>query len=181
MLTLWQTGYFSNHSSLLSPPLYQFHLHANSIRDVTKLHYTVTTESMTDLAAEITASAKKEKSEWPFATMPMFEVNAHHARQLSGVEALALCPLVHRDNRVEWEDYSYNNQWWIEESRSLELGEDTKDRIYEEGSILPFIYRLEGITGIERSDVSSDMQNAIPTPVDQNREVRYNSIRHPLV
>ena len=132
------------------------------MRDVTKLHYKVTKDSMTDLASEVTAYAKASKSEWPFVTMPLFEVNANHARNLAGIEALGICPLVQREQREAWEAYSMKNFGWIDESRSVVLDDETLENSeYVPASILPFIYQIKNETD----------PTSLPTPVDPEREV----------
>ena len=132
------------------------------MRDVTKLHYKVTKDSMTDLATEVTAYAKASKSEWPFVTMPLFEVNANHARNLAGIEALGICPLVQREQRQDWEAYSMKNFGWIDESRSVVLDDETLENSeYVPASILPFIYQIKNETD----------PTSLPTPVDPEREV----------
>ena len=129
---------------------------------MTNLHYTVSKESITDLATEVTAYPKKSNSQWPFVTMPLFEVNAHHARKFSGVEALGICPLVKRDEREQWERYTAETSGWIEESRGLVL--DNEDGFdvseYQKAVIVPFVYQLDESSGTQ-----------IPIPVDPNRDV----------
>ena len=66
--------------------------------------------------------------------MPLFEVNARHARIQSGAEALGFVPLVQKDQKAEWESYTKQNQWWIEESRGLELDDDDADKDVFKGS-----------------------------------------------
>ena len=116
---------------------------------------------MTDLATELTAYAIKTESEWPFVTMSLFEVNAYHARKLSGVEAIGVAPFVYRDDRKAWEAYSSENYGWIDESRSLVLDDTYKTREYQTASILPMIYEVKNMSD----------PNIIPVPVDPESEV----------
>lgn len=120
---------------------------------------------MTDLATELTAYAKKSNSEWPFVTMPLFEVNAHHARKMSGIEVLGVSHLVKRDEREAWEAYASKNYGWIDESRSLVLDETQENAEYAKASILPFVYQLKNASNPQE----------IPTPVDPDREARTNA------
>ena len=119
-------------------------------------------DALAGLATEVTAHAKKSNSEWPFVTMPFFEVNAHHARKASGIEVLAMCPLVQGGVREQWEQYSLQNAGWIEESRGIVL--DDEDGLdvtnYGDASILPFVFEL---------DYSAE--SPFPVPVDPSRDV----------
>ena len=121
---------------------------------------------MTDLAAELTAYAKKSNSEWPFVTMPLWEVNAHHARKMSGIEAMGVSHVVKREEKEAWEAYALQNYGWIDESRSLILDKTQENAEYVKASILPFIYQLKNASN----------PNELPTPVDPDREVRTKTI-----
>ena len=116
---------------------------------------------MTDLATEVTAYAIKSNLEWPFVTMPLFEVNAHHARRMAGMETIGLCPIVKRDQRQAWEAYSLMNYGWIEESRGLILDKTANNTLYQEANIMPIVYKLSN---------TSDPA-AFPMPVNPNNAV----------
>jgi hypothetical protein len=94
--------------------------------------------------------------------MPLFEVNAHHARLQAGAEAIAMLPFVSREDRTAWESYSQDNQWWIEESRGLDLDKEGEEGIqsssYLNSPILPFVFEFDSV--------------GRPIPANETREVR---------
>lgn len=128
---------------------------------------------MVELATELTAYAHKSNTSFPFVTMPLFEVNARHARLQSGTIALGYVPLVKTHQKNHWEKYSVENQWWIKESRELELdsgeddgasdedddlGSDQLDLSDQDVPIFDYIYQLG--------------ENGLPMPVGDDHEVR---------
>ena len=152
----------------------RFYLHANTIRDTSSIRFEGSRDALTDLATELTAYAHKSNTSFPFVTMPLFEVNARHARIQSGAEVVGFAPLVEYHEKATWAKYSVENQWWIEESRGLDLEDDDYDLEgdidEEEGAnndqldlsdqnipIFDFIYELD--------------ENELPTPVTDDREV----------
>ena len=95
------------------------------------------------LGTEITAFCHmQDGTEFPFLTMPLFEANAHHAREQSGAEIITLQPLVRNDQREAWETYSQAHQDWLQTSRDLlaEDGEHFDPQDYSNEPITPFIH-----------------------------------------
>ena len=153
----------------------RFYLHANTIRDTSSIRFERSRDALTELATELTAYAHKSNTSFPFVTMPLFEVNARHARIQSGAEVVGFVPLVEHRDKAAWGEYSVENQWWIEESRGLDLedddDDDVKGDIGEEGDenndqldlsdqnipIFHYIYELD--------------ENEMPTPVSDDRKV----------
>jgi hypothetical protein len=68
-----------------------------------------------------TASAIADKMEWPYVTLTRepFEVLARHARDEAGAELLTLVPFVTEEQRKEWIKYSFDNAWWLEQSKQV--------------------------------------------------------------
>ena len=54
--------------------------------------------------------------QFPWVTVPDFEVQASNSRELSDTDLLAWCPLVPRDEAQAWGDYVTENQGWYLES-----------------------------------------------------------------
>jgi len=121
----------------------RFALHAATISESASLRFSLTRDSLVELATEYTAYAHQSNSSFPFVTMPLFEVNARHARMESGVEAVGVLPYVSQEQQKAWEKYSVQNQWWIEESRGLDLGDEVEKPGYIKAPIFPFMYELD--------------------------------------
>lgn len=81
-------------------------------------------EALHSLAIEVTAYAEMSGLQFPFVTMPLFEANAYHARQLSSAEVFAYHPVVKGELRSEWQDYSVRNQDWVQKSILIFTGEE---------------------------------------------------------
>lgn len=112
---------------------------------MTKLQVANVVQGVESLAAELTSYAIVSNSTWPFVTMPNFEVNANHAREQTATEVLLVSNIVTADKRAEYEAYTAQNQWWIEESRNLNLKDSVNrdNTVYIQGPILPFIYEVD--------------------------------------
>jgi hypothetical protein len=81
---------------------------ANFVQDLT---------SIDSLGLHMTSSALHSDEEWPFFTLPDFDIRGASARQLSKDAAIlvTICPLVTEENREAWQGYAMSNQWWIRE------------------------------------------------------------------
>jgi len=121
----------------------QFHLE-NMHQAVKSLGETITTSALYSITPEL---------DFPFVTVPAWELYACHARQQAGLEGIAYTPIVTTANLANWSNYSVSNQNWIQQSRQimLELSNDTQAGLgnhYVNTSILPMIYETTA-TGTE--------------------------------
>ena len=93
----------------------------------------------------ITAYAQTTGSEWPYVTVPFFEVHSQHARDIGHVDVFGLCPLVVEDDRTGWETYSVDNQWWLQGDQIVAYTEEQEDAIASEAknTIPERIYRFK--------------------------------------
>lgn len=57
-------------------------------------------------------------------TVPNFEVEAEQVRGQTMTEFINVVPLVSLEDRAEYEQYTFDNQWWIEQSRQITLGKE---------------------------------------------------------
>jgi class 3 adenylate cyclase len=106
--------YFMSHSDL-TLWLKQFDIIAEAIVDGsadTVAH--VLTDCRT-MASTLTALAINSETDWPFFTDPNFHVIASNFRLSSSAERVAIAPIVEVSNRWLWEDYSVEQQGWIED------------------------------------------------------------------
>jgi hypothetical protein len=69
----------------------------------------------------LTASIPSEPaSNWPFVTIPNFEIQGEDALDKTGSRTVSICPIVSSNDRSEWEQYSVENQGWIGDEQSEE-------------------------------------------------------------
>lgn len=122
----------------------QFSLHSTTIRDIIKVRIESMMENMDDFAEEMTAYAHGANSTYPSVTIPFFEVKASHVRRKAGVEILTVQSLVTAANLAEWESYSVDNAYWVEQGRDIASGAVVHLRYeYENVPILPFVGERE--------------------------------------
>lgn len=69
--------------------------------------------SLKAMSDELTSYGQQSREEWPFVTMPFFEIHGADAREAANLELISFCPLVNGEKRSEWESYSVLNQWWL--------------------------------------------------------------------
>lgn len=116
-------------------------------------------EAFRGLSSSITAASDITNSEFPFVTVPAFEVYGGQARLKSGIEAFSYNPLLWSSDQIApWLNYSLNNQWWIEESRNYLSGSDglvVSD--YSDTPINPIMWEV---------DLSSDTFDIHPVDSD---------------
>jgi hypothetical protein len=101
---------------------------------------------MKSAALAVSGAAIAANATFPYVTVPTFEILGQTTRAQSGIEFLLFTPLVDDTTRSHWEQYSDNNQWWIEESRNLALasGEGTVfSSDYSTEPIKPYLFEYD--------------------------------------
>jgi class 3 adenylate cyclase len=124
--------------------VFQYYLFANTVRDITKFRVENMVEALDSLGESITAHAIDQNLTFPFVTLPMFEVAGRHARRHSRMELLFYAPFVSGNDKTAWEEYSVANQGWIDESRTITLGNDEtlQGTSYFDMDIPPLIFEF---------------------------------------
>lgn len=98
------------------------------------------------LAQTLTATSLLRQWEWPWVTMPMWEVHGKHLRQQSGVEMVGFSPIITAEQRAEWLAYSQTHQGWIDEARVI--SGNGGEEGYVQGSVSPELYNEFGVMPI---------------------------------
>jgi hypothetical protein len=76
---------------------------------------------MKQFSAAITAGALMTGGEFPYFTLPSFEVGAGYVDGMGGIMLAAYSPLITGDQVPEWEKYASLNKNWTEESAILKV------------------------------------------------------------
>lgn len=76
---------------------------------------------MAQLAASVTTSARLSQSDWPYLTNVDFEVSGGYLDGLTGIISVVFAPFIEAQNVPEWEEYSVDNQYWVEEGARLRV------------------------------------------------------------
>lgn len=86
---------------------------------VTKAFYLSMT-GIDSFVAGVVAAAKVANQTWPFVTLPDYELRAAKTRALCKSVAMSQVHVVTSNQRVEWETYTANNNWWVNESITMQ-------------------------------------------------------------
>lgn len=121
---------------------------------------------------------------WPFTTLPDFEVRGATARNSSQAIIIALLPMVSDADRAEWEAYSQSHQGWIQESHGeSQLGGTPMQPIAEE------IYRRQELNDSTKIPVPDPegagpyapvWQLSPPPPLNDTTTINLNLFEKPV-
>jgi hypothetical protein len=77
---------------------------------------------MKRMASAVTSAKEYQNQEWPFVSVPAFEVVGQSVRIQTGFEVLFFCPMVTLPNVEAWQTFSTENSaHWLEESRNIAI------------------------------------------------------------
>jgi hypothetical protein len=116
---------------------------ANTIGDAAEVHTHNLFSTMLSCSNSISAAAIATNSEFPFVTVPTFEVLAESVRKQSESELLIFTPKVEFGEVTRWQEYATANEGWYEESKQLAVSSSKGNLVesdFAPGSPLPFIY-----------------------------------------
>lgn len=145
------------------------------------------------LSLTVTSLGRQGAADWPFFTIPDFEVHAVSARNSSSALLIAFTPLVTEEQRSHWELYSTDNQGWI----SNVHGNDSQpEPIAEEIWTRPPESRLLAECSVGRRRVLEAAERvpaqpgsgpyapvwllSPPPPVDDTSYINYNMFDRPV-
>jgi hypothetical protein len=120
-----------------------FYTFASTIGDAAEVYTYNLFSTMQSCSNSISAAAITTNSDFPFVTVPAFEVLAESVRQQSQSEYLILTPKVEVGEVTRWNEYASANEGWYEESKQLAVsssGGTSALSDFAPGSPLPFIY-----------------------------------------
>lgn len=87
---------------------------------------------MMSMAATITSSGFKSTSNFPFISIPMFEVVGSYTRRLTRVDYVSWNPLVADSERAQWVEFVKKEIGWYEESKKVSSSTFTESFVDEE-------------------------------------------------
>ena len=122
-----------------------FDNHKLAIEDAANILRLNIRDGFTSMEDTIVAYAQNSNAEWPFVTVPFFELHGAHARDIAHVDFFSFSPRVEESKRSEWESYSVNNQWWLQDSQNTTVTASEREEIISslEKSIPDRIYGLK--------------------------------------
>lgn len=103
----------------------QFQEDANKVLQAMGSSMEDTKAALDVFVASIVSFARYTNQTWPFVTIPDFAIRASKVRTLSEGVGIFLQPIVTPEERLDWEQYAYDNRYWVNES--MKLQEDAED------------------------------------------------------
>jgi hypothetical protein len=76
--------------------------------------------ALDSLAVTLVSSARALNQSWPFVTLPDFAVRASKILPLSDAVYISVNPLVTTKTRKDWEAYSLQNNYWVNETMAVQ-------------------------------------------------------------
>jgi hypothetical protein len=74
---------------------------------------------MQQLSADMTSAALLQNAVFPNVTHPYFDISAGYADGFGALLSAFYAPVIKNSERGQWEEYSRQNTWWIDESEEL--------------------------------------------------------------
>lgn len=108
-------------------------------------HLDRTLAALDALVLGIVSHARSTNQTFPFVTIPDFYLRVRSTIGLSDIFLVTLFPLVTPANRIRWEQYSIQNDFWVNETiKSMERDKHYKGPISYSWTPLPFIFQGMG-------------------------------------
>jgi hypothetical protein len=76
--------------------------------------------SLDGVAVQYVAHARTENQTWPFVTLPSFGLRMAKVLPLSEALILNVLPLVKTEQRADWEAYSVEQDYWVDETTAVQ-------------------------------------------------------------
>ncbi|CAB9509228.1 Receptor-type guanylate cyclase gcy [Seminavis robusta] len=70
-------------------------------------------DNLETVSVSLTTQAKQANTQWPFALFPDFQVQGLLSNQITGAATLTLHPIVSRDDRPAWENFTVEHHDWL--------------------------------------------------------------------
>lgn len=128
----------------------EFRSHAATIIDSFEAKLLASVVSMDNLAVSLTSLGLNSAFQWPYATLPQWDVRARSAAQSASAQFLAYSPLVADREREAWQNFALTFKDWVDSDqgqseensgeRNLQA-DDLQDVDFSQG-IASTIYKL---------------------------------------
>jgi hypothetical protein len=175
-----------SHHSPPPPPrhliwAFQYMDFANQIIAVSQMNAIQIFAIYTSMSLQMTAYTMGTGARWPNVIFPEFDRMIEQARNLTGAAFVGFCPLVKHEDRQDYEDFSYNNQAWVQ--AALERSNISADQGWYNISTPPFIVRQDMTTGASFRETKHDLYAPVIqiSPLDtQGYLLNYNGFDYPF-
>jgi len=97
-----------------------------------------TADALTSRAEAVTSMVlTSSEMEWPFVTIPHFEIRGERARQETRSEVYGFSPFVELDDQTAWESYSIEHQYWVLSGRGIDVDDPASAEVLPTTPIIP--------------------------------------------
>jgi hypothetical protein len=133
----------------------QFNSFADSLRNHIQRESANLNWALQEASDQVTVKALSANETFPFTTLQLYEVTGRQARRAANLTHVSLVLIVSNSEREKWNQYSVDNQGWIQTSRNqyaaASLNDEylssgrrlqavTQNRTYNGEAIPPFIF-----------------------------------------
>lgn len=99
---------------------YQFRDDSSKVLEAIGSSLDKTLGTFDSLAVTLVSSARAANESWPFVTLPDFGVRVSKLLPLSNAVSINVLPVVTPGQRLAWEEYSLQNDRWVNESVAIQ-------------------------------------------------------------
>jgi hypothetical protein len=115
----YKTQYTYNFFSLIY--ISKFDVYAIDVIDNVEWQSDSNFRLMQQLSADMTSAALMQNEVFPNVTHPFFDISAGYADGFGALLSAFYAPIITDSEREQWEGYSRQNTWWIDESEELRV------------------------------------------------------------
>jgi carbon starvation protein CstA len=94
----------------------RFKMDALNVQEAIGSSIDKTLGSFDSLAVSLVSFAKNTNATWPYVTQPNFAVRNAKLLRLTNVMYINVLPIVHPTERLQWEKYSVQEDYWVNQS-----------------------------------------------------------------
>jgi hypothetical protein len=98
----------------------RFKMDAANVEEAIGSSIDKTLGSFDSLAVSLVSFAKNTNASWPYVTQPNFAVRNAKLLRLTNVMYINILPIVHPTVRLQWEKYSVEKDYWVNQSMEVQ-------------------------------------------------------------
>jgi hypothetical protein len=107
------------------------------------------------LAVTYVSYAQSQNDTWPFVALPNFGARMAKVLPLTDAFAINMAPIVHPETRREWEEFSLQNDEWVNQSIALQ---ETWDGFY---GPIHYDWKPYGVIFGDKGDIAANVRYVI--------------------
>jgi uncharacterized DUF497 family protein len=97
-----------------------FHSNAKKVFEEIGSNFDRTLGALNAISIALVSYAHKQGDEWPYVTIPDFALLAAKLLPLTEGVYIAVMPIVQPNQKDDWEEYAYQNDYWVNETLAIQ-------------------------------------------------------------